>query len=156
MFLCKAFKEIIKENDSIKLIIAGSGEEKKKLKIFINENKLSNNIILTGYVKNIYPYFTNSKGFILPSLWEDPGFVLIEASHCRTPILSSNAWPGPVELIKDNFNGVTFESNNLESFLRKFKYFNHSTNIKNLQLNSLKLSKKFSCFNHFSNFSKIL
>ena len=156
MFLCKAFKEIVKENDNIKLIIAGSGEEKKKLKIFIDKNKLSKNIILLGYIKNIYPYFVNSKGFILPSLWEDPGFVLIEASHCRTPILSSNAWPGPIELIKDNFNGVTFESNNLESFLRKFEYFNHSTNIKNLQLNSLKLSKKFSCFNHFSSFSKFL
>ena len=54
-------------------------------------------------------YFKNSNGFILTSLWEDPGFVLIEATYCRTPILSSDAWPGPVELIKNNYNGVVFK-----------------------------------------------
>ena len=59
-------------------------------------NNLDQNIILPGYIKNIYPYFKKSKGFISTSLWEDPGFVLIEASYCRTPVLSSNAWPGPV------------------------------------------------------------
>ena len=97
MFLCKAFKELIKENRDIKLMIAGSGEEELNLKKFINKNNLQKNIILLGYIENIYPYFKNSKGFILSSLWEDPGFVLIEASFCKSIILSSNAWPGPID-----------------------------------------------------------
>ena len=71
---------------------------------------------MLGYIENIYPYFKNSNGFILTSLWEDPGFVLIEAAFCRTPILSCNTWPGPVELIKNNFNGITFKNNDMESF----------------------------------------
>ena len=86
MFLCKAFKELIKENRDIKLMIAGSGEEELNLKKFINKNNLQKNIILLGYIENIYPYFKNSKGFILSSLWEDPGFVLIEASFCKSII----------------------------------------------------------------------
>ena len=52
---------------------------KKKIKNFINKNNLKDNIILLGYIDNIYPYFYKAKGFILTSLWEDPGFVLVEA-----------------------------------------------------------------------------
>ena len=48
---------------------------------------------------------------------------LIEAAFCRTPILSCNAWPGPVELIKNNFNGITFKNNDMESFLESSKNF---------------------------------
>ena len=156
LFLCKAFKELIKENNDIKLVIAGNGEEESNLKKFIKENHLQNNIILLGYVENIYPYFKNSKGFILTSLWEDPGFVLIEASFCRTLVLSSNSWPGPIELIKDKFNGILFESNNIENFIEKFKEFQKIDNIKKMKLNSLKLSKNFTLFSHFKNLSKLI
>ena len=34
----------------------------------------------------------------------------------NTNFLSCNAWPGPVELIKNNFNGITFKNNDMESF----------------------------------------
>ena len=156
MFLCKAFKELIKENNELKLVIAGSGEEESKLKRFINKHELQNNIILLGYVKNIYPYFKNSKGFILSSLWEDPGFVLIEASYCRASVLSSNSWPGPIELIKDKFNGIIFESNNMESFLKKFRYFIKLDNMHEIKLNNLKLSKKFTLFSHYKNLAKLI
>ena len=156
MFLCKAFKKLIKENSDIKLVIAGNGEEEINLKKFINENKLQNNIILLGYVKNIYPYFKKSKGFILSSLWEDPGFVLIEASFCRTMILSSNAWPGPIELIKDKLNGIVFESNNMENFLEKFKQFIKLEDTYKIKLNNLKLCRKFTLFHHYKNLEKLI
>ena len=155
MFLCRVFKEIIKENDQIKLLIAGNGEEEIKLKEFIRKNNLENNIILLGYIDNIFPYFKNSKGFILTSLWEDPGFVLIEASYCRTPILTSNAWPGPVELIKDDFNGIVFENNDINNFLEKFKYFEKSQQTNKLKFNSLKLSKKFTLYYHYKSLSRL-
>ena len=83
LFLCKAFKELIKENKELKLVIAGKGEEETNIKRFIAKHNLEKNIILVGHVQNIYPYFKKSNGFILTSLWEDPGFVLIEASYCR-------------------------------------------------------------------------
>jgi len=155
MFLCRAFKEIIEENDQIKLLIAGNGEEEIKLKEFIRKNNLENNITLLGYIDNIFPYFKNSMGFILTSLWEDPGFVLIEASYCRTSILTSNAWPGPVELIKDDFNGVVFENNDINNFLEKFKYFEKTKQADRLKLNNLKLSKKFTLYNHYKSLSKL-
>ena len=155
-FLCKAFQQVIKSYKNYKLIIAGEGEEKRKLKDFINRNNLQKNIFLIGHKKNIFPYFVNSKGFILSSLWEDPGFVLVESFFCRTPILTSDSWPGPLELVDDLKNGFVFENNNINSFLKKFKDMDNNKNIKPFILNGLKVSKKFTLFNHYKNLNKLL
>ena len=131
LFLCQCFKDLIKKYPNIKLLIIGNGEQYDLLNNFINKYNLSKNIFLLGYKKNIFPYLKNSKGFILSSLWEDPGFVLIEAAFCRTPVFSTDAKPGPFEIIKNNFNGTTFENNNKKSFLMNFNnYLNNSQNKK--------------------------
>ena len=156
MFLCKAFKEIIEENDQIKLLIAGNGEQEIKLKEFIRKNNLENNITLLGYIDNIFPYFKNSKGFILTSLWEDPGFVLIEAAFCRTPVFSSDAKPGPSELIDNNYNGTTFQNNDKNSFLKNFKNYLNNSKDRKIILNNLKLSKRFTIFNHYKKLSNLI
>ena len=144
------------KNSEIKLLIAGNGEQEKEISNFIKKNKLEKNIILIGYKKNIFPYLKNAKGFILSSLWEDPGFVLIEAAICRKLILSSNAWPGPVELIKDRTNGYIFENNNIDSFLKNFALFEEGKNKNEILLNGLKMSKKFTLFSHFNKINEIL
>ena len=156
MFLCRAFKEIIKQNDQIKLLIAGNGEEEIKLKEFIRKNNLENNITLLGYIDNIFPYFKNSKGFILTSLWEDPGFVLIEAAFCRTPVFSSDAKPSPSELIENDYNGTTFQNNDKNSFLKNFKNFLNNSKDRKIILNNLKLSKRFTIFNHYKKLSNLI
>ncbi len=155
VFLCKAFNELVKLDKKNKLLIAGDGEEQSKLSKFIKRNNLSKNIFLLGHVENIYPYFKKSKGFILSSLWEDPGFVLIESSFCRAPILSSDSWPGPIELIQDNFNGYLYKSNNMKSFLKAFNKLNQNSE-KNIKLNALKMSKKFTLFQHYDHLIKLI
>ena len=93
----------------------------------------------------------------MSSLWEDPGFVLIEAAFSRTPILSSNCENGPKELIQDNFNGVLFNSNDIDNFILKFqKFIELKKNSNKLVLNSLKMSKNFTLFNHYNKFNQIL
>ena len=156
LFLCKCFKELIKKYPTIKLFIIGEGEKFNLLNNFIKIHELSNNILLLGYKKNVFPYFKNAKGFILSSLWEDPGFVLIEAAFCRLPVYSSNAKPGPYEIIKDNINGTNFNSNNLNSFIKKFEVFLKNSKDKKIILENLKLSKNFTIFNHYKIFSKYL
>ena len=95
--------------------------------------------------------------FILSSLWEDPGFVIVEAAFCKIPIISSDCDNGPKELIKDNINGILFKSNNIENFLVKFdEIIKLKKNSNKLLLNNLKMSKKFTLFNHYLNFKKIL
>ena len=132
------------------------GEQRTELSNFIKENNLSKNIKLFVFIENIFPYFKNSNGFILTSLWEDPGFVLVEAAFCRAPILSSNSWPGPIEFIKKDFNGLLFNNNDMQSFLNEFKKFNIYQDKNYLKLNSLKICKKFSLFNHYNNLISLI
>lgn len=150
LFLCKVFAELIKVYPDEKLIIAGEGENKSKILSFIKKNKLENNIILAGYLNNIQSYMKNAKCFILPSLWEDPGFVLVEAAAERLLTISSDCDSGPKELIEDNVNGLLFSSNNSKSLfsqIEKFFFLNEKKKYKMIYEN-LKRSKKFTIFNH--------
>ena len=123
VFLCKCFNKLLKKNLNLKLYILGEGEDFYLIKNYIQKNNLTQNIKLLGHIENVMPYYKKSKGFILSSLWEDPGFVLIEAAFCRSPVYSSNAKPGPYEIIKDNINGTNFNSNDVDSFVKSLMFF---------------------------------
>ena len=158
LFLCMSFSKIINKYPEVKLIIAGEGEDKNKILSFIQKNKLQNNIILVGYVENIYDYMRNAKLFILSSLWEDPGFVLLEAAISRTLIVSSDCGSGPKELIQDNINGLVYSINNSDSFVEKLEYafLIKEKEKKKMILNNLRQSKKFTIFHHYKDLKMIL
>ena len=100
----------------------------------------------------------NAKCFVLSSLWEDPGFVLIEAAYLNIPIISSNCKNGPEEILDDGNNGVIFESNNSNSFVQQFdKFMNlHPTEINKFKVKAKRSIKKFSVFNHYKDLIYIL
>tara|TARA_B100000900_G_scaffold79224_1_gene63672 strand:- start:4379 stop:5539 length:1161 start_codon:yes stop_codon:yes gene_type:complete len=157
IFLLKCFSKIIKDHKDIKLAIIGVGEEKNQINNYIKTNKLESNIILLGYQNNVYNFLKNSKAFILPSLWEDPGFVLIEAMATNCLVLSSDCPNGPKEII-ENKNGLLFKSNSEKDFILKFnQMLKLSDNEKKeIQINAKKKIKSFSIFNHFKQLQNIL
>ena len=158
IFLIKCFKKIIDKDNSVKLYILGEGEDKKKLENLITNNKLDDNIFIEGYKNNIYKYLKRAEAFILSSLWEDPGFVLVEASYSNTTVISSNCKNGPIEILEGGKNGFLFESNSEKSFLLKFDEFNKTDekNIKIIKLRAKKMSKNYSLFNHYVSLIKII
>jgi glycosyltransferase involved in cell wall biosynthesis len=158
LFLCKSFRLLVSQYPDLKLVIAGDGEDREKILSFIRKNNLKNNIILIGHVDNIYYYFKNAKYFILSSLWEDPGFVLLEAAIARVLVISSDCESGPKELIKDNINGVLFSSNNMNSLVEKVQnlFKINEFDKKKMIYNNIILSKKFTLFYHYNQFKKIL
>ena len=97
-----------------------------------------------------------AEAFILSSLWEDPGFVIIEAAFCRTPVFSSDCITGPKEIIKNNFNGNLFKSNNIESFTDNFEILMNNKKNGKILFNGLKETKKFTLFNHYKTFKELI
>ena len=83
IYLIKEFEKFCKNYPKEKLLIFGEGELKNKLINELKKRDLTNNVKLAGYTDNIYKYMLKSKAFILSSLWEDPGFVIIEAALCN-------------------------------------------------------------------------
>ena len=157
-FLIKCFEKIINKDNKIKLYILGDGEDKKKLQNLIIRNKLNNNIFIEGYQNNIYKYLKRADAFILSSLWEDPGFVLVEAFYSNTIVISSNCKNGPAEILENGKNGFLFENNSENSFFQKFDEFKNTSekDIKIIKLQAKKMSKNYSLFNHYENLIKII
>ena len=153
----KCFKKILEKYSNINLLIIGNGELKKEYISVINNFNLSNRIRLINYQKNIPNYLKNSLGLISTSLWEDPGFVMIEAAACNTFIISSNCSNGPKEFV-GNENGLLFENNNIESLEKNIlKYLNMSSDeIFKKKISAKKKSINFTKLRHFKILSKCL
>ena len=139
-------------------MIIGDGELKDEIKKKIEQKKLNKDIRLIPFRNNIYNYLNLSSGFILSSLWEDPGFVLIEAAYLNIPILSSDCKNGPKEILNNGNNGVLFKSNNKESFIKNFIIFsNLNKEEKKIKLlKAKKYIKKFTAFSHYKQIVNLL
>ena len=149
--MIEAYKQNKNLSKKFKVFIFGEGELRDKLKKKIVNYNLENRIIFLGHKDNIYKYMANSKLFILTSLWEDPGFVLVEAALNNVTILSSNCPSGPEEIIdKNEYGGYLFTNNNPESLNKKFNLFieDNEKNIFKKKKYVKKNIKKFSIFNH--------
>ena len=71
-----------------KLVLVGAGPDKNKIIKLISQLNLDNRVILTGEVKNPYPLMKNADLFVLSSMYEGFGLVLVESLACGTPIVS--------------------------------------------------------------------
>ncbi len=83
-------EEIKTLKPDIKCILAGTGSEEAKLKSFINEKELNDNIKLTGLIsrKEILELMQRSKILLHPSTFEGFGFVFAEALSSGMNIVS--------------------------------------------------------------------
>ena len=157
-FLINAFSIIQKKNSELNLCILGEGEDRTKLERQIKNLDLTDKVFLLGNKKNIYNYLKNSDIFILPSLWEDPGFVLIEAGYMNKLIISSDCPNGPKELLENGKNGFLFKSNSLDNFLSEFYNLKNCDEniIKNKKISFKKKIKEFTLLNHYKVLKSIL
>ena len=94
----------------------------------IKEFKLEKKIFLLNYRKNIFYYINKAKAVIVTSLWEDPGFVMIESAYFKKSIICSDCPSGPREFIGKNKGGFLFSSNSLISLKNSIKDFLKSDN----------------------------
>ena len=134
--LIDLFFHLKKAGKNFYLYILGEGEEEKFLKEKILRLNLQDRVFLLGFKKNIYPYILSSRAIISPSLWEDPGAVMIEAAFCNKIVLSSDCKNGPKEFLMNSRAGYLFENNNLDSLINSFNQLIHDAPEKFIKKNS--------------------
>ena len=156
--LIKLFRIMCNKNKNLFLYILGDGEEKINIIKEIKQLKLEDNVILLGYKKNPYPFISKAKAVLSPSLWEDPGAVMIEAAFCNKIVISSDCISGPKEFLLDGKGGYLFKNNNLSSFVKTINDFlqDNNNNILSKKINAKKNSKKYTLFNHFKQLDALL
>ncbi len=158
IYLIREFGKFLKFYPDEKLLIIGEGELKKKMQEEIIKLDLSNSVKIQNYTENIYYFMKNSKCFILSSLWEEVGFVMVEASFCNNFIISSNCKNGPEEFLENGSAGLIFnnnEKNKLCEKLIEFKKLDNNTIFKKKIL-AKKNCSNFTMFNHYKKIKYIL
>ena len=155
-YLINEFKSFCDNNADYNLLIFGEGELKDELKNKINKYHLTDKVFLMGHTDNVYKFMINAEAFILSSLWEDPGFVLIEAAICNLFIVSSNCKNGPTEFLNSGKGGILFKSNKEEALKNALNEFLTEKNKKNKLILSKKNSKKYTLYRHYNYFKKAI
>ena len=158
-YLINEFSKFAQIDLSYDLHIFGEGEEKDKLKKLIVKHKMQNRIYLMGYKENINFFMKKAEALILSSLWEDPGFVLIEATINNLFLISSDCKNGPKEILDNGRRGLLFKNNENNALFNSFeKYFELKENKKTkpLIIAAKKYCKKYTLFQHYKIFNSIL
>ena len=158
-YLIDEFKLFKNENKNlnIKLLIIGDGEEKKNILNRIKFNNLSKDVDLLNRTNNVYKYMKKSQAFILPSLWEEVGFVIVEAAMSNTFIISSDCPNGPTEFLSNGDAGLLFKSNEIGELSKSLKLFvDNKINLMKKRKYAKKNSIKYTKFRHFKKLIKII
>ena len=121
MLILKAIK-YLNNCIPIKLLIIGRGENYIKLKNFIHENKLGENIILKRFVSNPYPFLKLSDIFVLSSNYEGLPNVLLEAQFFKKIIISTKCPTRPKEILLNGKAGLFFKMDDYKDLSRKIIY----------------------------------
>ena len=102
--LVRAFARVHGELDA-RLVILGEGKQRASLFELGKQLGLDDVMALPGHVTNPYPYMKRAGLFVLSSLWEGFGNVLVEALACGTPVVATDCRSGPAEILQDGRYG---------------------------------------------------
>jgi glycosyltransferase involved in cell wall biosynthesis len=96
---------------SIRLVIAGEGEERPALEGLASELGVASRITFTGRLTDdqLLAHLAMCRAVCFPPLQEDYGFVTVEAFASRKAVITCRDSGGPAELVQDGTNGFICE-----------------------------------------------
>jgi glycosyltransferase involved in cell wall biosynthesis len=144
-FLIKAFPRVKNRIPNVKFLIVGNGTEKTNLESLAHNLKASGDLLFTGHVtdKKLEVFYEISDVFVLPSLYETFGLVLLEAMAHRKPVVATRIL-GVSELVNSGLNGILVEPKNPKQLSEAIIQILSEKNYANqLGMNGERFSKKF-------------
>ncbi|MHB8808044.1 MAG: glycosyltransferase family 4 protein [Anaerolineaceae bacterium] len=145
--LLSAFQLLYRKHKECRLIIAGNGQEGKKLQDLAKDSGIANAVSFVGFInkKEKEKYFNEADIFTLPSTYETFGMVILEAMCFKVPVIASRVGGIP-EVIHDGETGILFESGNKDDLFQKIEalYLDKPKREKIAQAAYLRLKEEFS------------
>jgi glycosyltransferase involved in cell wall biosynthesis len=105
LYAAKALKKDIPE---LRIMIVGTGTLQETLVNLAAALDISDITCFAGTKSQVEKYFAASDVFVLPSLFEGFGIVIIEAFRASLPVVATKI-EGPEELIENEITGLLFE-----------------------------------------------
>ncbi len=114
--------EILKNrNLKFKIIIGGKGKLEEELKMLCKTKGVENEVVFNGFIENSINFMQKIDVFVLTSLWEGFGYVLVEANACNIPTIAFDISSNP-EIIEHGKTGFLVERYNMEQIADKIEY----------------------------------
>ena len=118
----KAAKIVIEQREDVLFLIAGTGNEEKRLKALVEEMGLENQIFFLGFVKDQYSFFNAIDINVLTSVSESFPYVILEGARLKKTIISTEVG-GINQLIKNGHNGWLINVGDREALANKIVFF---------------------------------
>ncbi len=112
--LLRAFSLVVKTMPA-HLVILGEGKDRGKLEKLVEILGISDNVAFLGFQRNPFKYMSKASVFVLSSLHEGFGNVIVEAMACGTPVISTDCKSGPGEIIENEKSGILVPVGNPQS-----------------------------------------
>lgn len=119
--LLRAFSYVRKTYD-IDLVILGQGRLKDELKKISQMWNIEKNVHFIGFKQNPFPYYYHAQLFVLSSVYEGFGNVIVEALSVGTPVVSTACSGGPSFILENGKYGDLVSPNNDKDLARKIEY----------------------------------
>ncbi len=119
-FLLDAIKLLPKEKE-FEFRFVGGGPKLEKLKNITKKLNLENVVTFTGRIsfKEMETEYKNADVFVMPSIRETTGAVLLEAACAHLPIIAINRFGGPV--LYNDSSAYFYNGNNKKEFVNQLK-----------------------------------
>ena len=128
--LIYAIKDIVVQYPKVRLYILGDGELKNELEELVKKLELEEHVFFLGFISNAHKFLRQCDLFVLTSLFEGLGNVLLEAMALGLPVISTDCKSGPREINAPNSNIKSVcENIDVERFGILVKQFSKEKNI---------------------------
>ncbi len=127
-YLLQALSQI----DDLPCIIVGDGSEKTRLMRMTQKLGLDERVKFVSAITEparLVDLYNAASFFVLPSLNESFGLVLLESMACGTPVIASRL-PGPSTIVHDSTNGFLFDPGNVDQLSHKMKTLMNSPSLR--------------------------
>lgn len=109
-FLLTVFSDFLKKNKKSKLLLIGDGELINKAQGKIEKLSLQDKVLIINRTNQIPEYLCAMDCFVLPSLHEGLGIVLVEAQYNGLGVVCSDRVPKEVCFRRDSFTFLSLDS----------------------------------------------
>jgi glycosyltransferase involved in cell wall biosynthesis len=112
--LLLAFARVVEQRPS-HLVILGEGDDREELQGLASSFGIAPYVHFLGYAPNPLAYMRHAAVFVLSSLAEGFGNVIVEALACGTPVVSTDCPHGPREILSGGRYGTLVQVGDVDA-----------------------------------------